>query len=82
MNQNDITTEIELPGKKKDTNIIHVNFTASQTPPPPRRNTRRRPVPVTQQSFASWLGEFDVRAPWVLRLVAVVSVLILSMLIL
>ena len=88
MNSNEITREIELPSKAR-TNIIHVNFNSSSTPQKrqmgkPKKKTTEKPSAKSNSSWQwmTWLKEIDFKTPWVLRLVAVISVLILSMLIL
>ena len=75
MIHDETTTEIELPGHKKGSRSSKVY-----------KLERRKPV-ATKATASSlilphWLTDFDLEAPWVLRLIAVIGILILSMLVL
>jgi hypothetical protein len=65
------TKEMELP----KSNVVHVNFTHTPAHRRPHRGSHRAP------STSPWLKDIDVKTPWILRLLAVLMVLILSMLI-
>lgn len=62
---------MKTPGK---TNVVHVNFGHTPTRRPHRS-------PGRSQSVSPWLKDIDVKTPWILRLLAVLMILILSMLI-
>ncbi len=66
MRADEDTLEMEKP----KSNVLHVNFTH-------RRPHRGSQAPAT----SPWLKDIDVKTPWILRLLAVLMVLILSMLI-
>lgn len=61
------TKEMELPRS----NVVHVNFSHKR----PHRGT------ALTTSAKPWLKDIDVKTPWILRLLAVLMILILSMLI-
>jgi hypothetical protein len=56
-------------------NVVHVNFTPTSRKRPHRGSAAALP------SAKPWLRDIDVKTPWILRLLAVVMILILSMLI-
>jgi hypothetical protein len=64
------TKEMERP----KTNVVHVNF-GHTSPRRPHRSSGLAP------SERPWLKDLDVKTPWILRLLAVLMILILSMLI-
>ncbi len=68
----DDTKEMEIP----KSNVVHVNFTHSA-----KRRPHRGGSSLAPQSVSPWLKDIDVKTPWILRLLAVLMVLILSMLI-
>jgi len=73
------TTEIEIPGLKS--NIVRVNFAQKSVPTPPGHFIpSNQPVPVITRR-TDWLHRMDTTAPWVLRFVAALLVLALSLLI-
>lgn len=83
MSYDEKTAEIEIPTLTAKDNIVHLRFGKDGD----RRNAARRmaaadatPAPADPAGF--WVSDFDLKSPWVLRLLAVVFVLILSMLIL
>jgi hypothetical protein len=89
VDSDEITTKIEIRSPKSDDNIVHINFQSRQ----PQRATQATAatnnssvvassVSIDSNSFFSKLKQLDLRAPWVIRLVAVLTVLILSMLVL
>ena len=64
------TTEIEIPGlKAKPTNIVRVDFASV-------------PKEVTAPARVGWLKELDPAAPGIIRLLAVLTIVGLSLLIL
>lgn len=67
------TKEMERP----KSNVVHVNFSHSAKPRRPHRGGSS----LAPQSVSPWLKDIDVKTPWILRLLAVLMVLILSMLI-
>ena len=82
------TTEIELPVKKskKDENIVRVKFSEKRTQPIAKKNPVKSATLSVPSSSArlvvNWLKELDIHSPWIIRLLAVLSILILSMLVL
>ena len=60
--------------KRPKTNVVHVNFGHAPTRRPHRSAPR-------SESVSPWLKDIDVKTPWILRLLAVLMVLLLSMLI-
>lgn len=76
----EITTEIDISGEYKlsESKVVHVDFKN------PNINTTTAspavviPAPVRRRS--SLLGDIDWRLPWVLRLVAAIAVVGLSLL--
>jgi hypothetical protein len=80
VNHEEKTTEIELPGYKpqETANVVKVHF-------PTKRLTVKRAIPHRSQrtrtdSASSW--DWEVEAPWVFRLIAVLGILLLSLLVL
>ena len=72
------TTEIELPTKKaeKDSSIIHVQFPSSKKSKSAPTNS------IAKSARFHWIKDLDLSEPWVIRLIAVLGILILSMLVL
>jgi len=94
VNQDEKTTEIEIPSTTLKNNIVRIDFAANNDA---RRilktdNSAAVAAPVmpivpaihdaNPMAAMSWATDLDMHSPWVLRLVAVMFVLILSMLIL
>lgn len=84
------TTKFELP-KKSDTqsNIVRVNFGNTPEPMPMRHSADEKTAeyvlpgtPSTRSNLLPSIAEVNLKSPWVLRLLAVLFVLILSMLML
>ena len=69
------TTEIEIPGLKKKPKVLRF---------PDSRKETKSPNILTRAHTAvtPWLREFDLESPWIVRMLAVLGILILSMLIL
>ena len=87
-NHDEKTTEIETRNSAAKSNVVRVDFASAAL-----RNRRQRergtmappplpPMPQPPPDALPWLADLDVRSPWVLRLLAVVLVLLLSMLVL
>jgi hypothetical protein len=87
VSHDEITTKIELKPAKSADNIVHINFTDRRSPKAGRAETSPATLtsatksPMSSQA-TGWTTHFDVKSPWVIRLVAVLAVLILSMLVL
>jgi hypothetical protein len=84
----EITTKIEIPPTTKPaSNIVHIDFTNVERRREPRekRSASKKASSASQTATPSWtqrLRELDLQAPWVIRLLAVVLILGLSMLVL
>ena len=77
MNYEDDTTEIEIPGyKPQSANVVRVDFaTTVAARPPSGRQTATAPR-------ISWMQELSPAAPWFVRLLAALTIIALSFLIL
>lgn len=84
MDHEEITTKIEITPPKTD-NIVHINFTAKREPQPqkptPQRRASDKPA-AAPEKLISTVKSIDLSSPWVFRLIAVLTILILSMLVL
>lgn len=81
VNNEEITTKLNLTERRRS-NIVRVDFSSSA---PSRGKNRKTPTlkpPSRAATALMWLRDFDLQSPWVLRLLAVMFILILSMLIL
>ena len=77
MGYDETTTEIPLPSKTTESNIVRVDFKSSAV-----RKSQAIPLPPSpHKSNLEWFHDLDLGTPWILRLVAVVMILILSLLI-
>ncbi len=82
MIHDETTTEIEIPGKKlPPSNIVRVDFAqkVSVAPSSSPFIQPNQPIPMPRQ--ITWWERLDKGTPWVLRLLAAVMVLALSLLI-
>ena len=91
MSYDEKTTEIEIPTKREG-NVVRVDFAAMEAKNRAAQSASNR-APSIQTSSAvvarltpkprqkPWWSDIEVSTPWLLRLLAVVSVLILSLLI-
>ncbi len=89
MGPDDKTTEIEIPSRRATdsarSNIVHVNFSAKAAKPKPSWSL---PVSTGEQQRSSVsVGKFQKRpvdriSPWMIRVIALVAVLLLSLLVL
>ncbi|GEM_PF-6396055 len=89
MGPDDKTTEIEIPARRAtDTNrsnIVHVNFSNKTAKPKPSWSL---PVASSEQRTNSVsVGKFQKRpvdriSPWMIRVIALVAILLLSLLVL
>jgi hypothetical protein len=79
----EITTKIEIPATKPD-NIVRVDFIQAQANRKAKQAAQAAysASVIKRSSLFPRMRDIDLTAPWVLRLVAVLAVLILSMLIL
>lgn len=89
MTHDETTTEIEIPIKKPDTNIVRVDFarqapvaTVQQRLVPPPLPAQPQAVALPVRTSKQWFRDLDVGAPWILRLIAVAMIIALSLLIL
>lgn len=79
------TTEIEIPGlKPAPSNIVRVDFAQKAALIPPAKPSQHfiqpnQAVPAPRQ--IDWLQRLDRTSPWILRFIAAVMVLALSLLI-
>lgn len=88
MGPDDKTTEIEIPSRRATdsarSNIVHVNFSAKAAKPKPSWSL---PVVSGEQRSSVSVGKFQKRpvdriSPWMIRVIALVAVLLLSLLVL
>jgi hypothetical protein len=93
VSHDEITTKLEIPKRRATDNIVRVNFAQGNSNRPDNHKGNRKANQNSSSASAAIpqgrrsslfprLKEFDFTAPWVIRLVAVIAVLILSMLIL
>ena len=89
MIHDETTTEFELPllkaPEKEGDNIVRVKFTGKRKDPIKKANKHRDTVPTKQRdtlSILNRLKEVELSSPWLLRLLAVLVILVLSLLVL
>ena len=90
MSYDEKTQEIEIKAIQGKDNIVPFNTHGRSPAPPPSTPTQSQTIPTqmpqppqkAQSTSLPWWSQFDLRTPWVIRLLAVIFLLILSMLIL
>lgn len=84
MHQDEITTKIEIPTKPQT--VVQVDFSKNNEKTEEQKNTvppsKASSVTLRRSTLFPKLSELDLTAPWVLRLLAILAILLLSMLVL
>lgn len=82
MSHDEITTKLEIPKRRATDNIVRVNFSQGNSPRKEQTTSAAAIPQARRSSLFPRLKDIDFTAPWVIRLIAVIAVLVLSMLIL